>query len=232
MEKKRIAFNAGALPLGIRSLFQGADVYDSSCSELARTLFVDGPKRCYVKIGTKSALESEAIMGSFLHRHRLSPEPFAYETDDDHDYLVTEAIDGEDGTDPAFLEQPAKLAFAFGEHLRMLHTLPLEGCPYPNRTNELLVEHRSSKIYSPATDPVVMHGDYCLPNIILIEFAFRAFIDVGHGGVGDRHYDLTWGLWSLQHNLKSDAFGDHFLNGYGRTYFDDFNLRYFRNLIR
>ena len=49
----------------------------------------------------------------------------------------------------------------------------------------------------PELDHVVMHGDYCLPNLILSDARLSGFIDLGNGGVGDRHCDLYWGLWAL-----------------------------------
>ncbi len=62
-----------------------------------------------------------------------------------------------------------------------------------------------------AADDVLIHGDYCLPNVILDHFSFRSFIDVGNGGVGDRHFDLYWGLWTLRYNLKTDGTTNGFL---------------------
>ena len=66
------------------------------------------------------------------------------------------------------------------------------------------------------TDKVLLHGDYCLPNILLDNWQFSGFIDVGNGGVGDRHIDIFWGIWSLYFNLKSEAYSDRFLDAYGR----------------
>lgn len=63
-----------------------------------------------------------------------------------------------------------------------------------------------------AADDVLIHGDYCLPNVILDRFSFRSFIDVGNGGVGDRHFDLYWGLWTLRYNLKTDRYHERFLD--------------------
>ena len=62
----------------------------------------------------------------------------------------------------------------------------------------------------------LLHGDYCLPNIILNDWKFSAFIDVGDGGVGDRHIDLFWGAWTLFFNLKTQAYRERFLDAYGR----------------
>ena len=63
---------------------------------------------------------------------------------------------------------------------------------------------------------ILTHGDYCLPNIMLSNWKFSGFIDVGSGGLGDRHMDLLWGMWSLRFNLKTTRFCDRFLDAYGR----------------
>ena len=63
---------------------------------------------------------------------------------------------------------------------------------------------------------VLLHGDYCLPNILLDDWRFSGFIDVGSGGIGDRHIDLFWGIWSLEFNLKTDKYRGRFLDAYGR----------------
>ena len=63
---------------------------------------------------------------------------------------------------------------------------------------------------------VLLHGDYCLPNILLDRWRFSAFIDLGAAGVGDRHIDLFWGAWTLAYNLGTNAYRDTFLSAYGR----------------
>ena len=67
---------------------------------------------------------------------------------------------------------------------------------------------------------VLLHGDYCLPNIMLKDFKVTTFIDVGNGGIGDRHVDLFWGAWTLWFNLGTDAYRDRFLDAYGRDKID------------
>ncbi|MBE5874997.1 MAG: aminoglycoside 3'-phosphotransferase, partial [Lachnospiraceae bacterium] len=39
-------------------------------------------------------------------------------------------------------------------------------------------------------------------------------------GVGDRHIDIYWVLWSLWYNLKTDKYTDTFLDFYGRDKVD------------
>lgn len=62
----------------------------------------------------------------------------------------------------------------------------------------------------------LLHGDYCLPNILLDDWKFSGFIDLGGSGVGDRHIDIFWGVWTLFFNLKSNAYYERFLDTYGR----------------
>jgi kanamycin kinase len=51
---------------------------------------------------------------------------------------------------------------------------------------------------------------------MLDNWKFSGFIDLDAGGLGDRHIDLFWGIWSLRFNLKTDRYRDRFLDVYGR----------------
>ena len=62
----------------------------------------------------------------------------------------------------------------------------------------------------------LIHGDYCLPNVIFEGGKRSGFIDVGNGGVGDRHIDIFWAVWSLWFNLKTNNFTERFFDAYGR----------------
>ena len=56
--------------------------------------------------------------------------------------------------------------------------------------------------HRPPLDPVVSHGDYCLPNIFLHEGRVSGLIDLGNAGVGDRWRDIALCWRSLSHNTK------------------------------
>ena len=60
---------------------------------------------------------------------------------------------------------------------------------------------------------------------MLNNWKFEGFIDLEESGLGDRHYDLAWGLWSLAHNLKSTKYGQRFLDAYGMGKVDKDRLR-------
>jgi len=177
----------------------------------------------------------------------MAPLVLFYRTIGLRDYLVTEALSGEDGIDDRHRENPRKLAQVFGEALRELHDLPQTDCPYPHRSVEMVeaaeanIEKRTwdtSLIPEPfetavnqfhrgkhlLVDEVVLHGDYCLPNILLEDFQFSGFVDLANGGIGDRHFDLFWGLWTLEFNLKTTAHNATFLEAYGKGLVDEEKL--------
>ena len=66
----------------------------------------------------------------------------------------------------------------------------------------------------------LVHGDYCLPNVLLNSWDFSGFIDLGNGGVGDRHLDIFWCIWTLKFNLHTDKYTDYFIDAYGRSSVD------------
>ena len=73
---------------------------------------------------------------------------------------------------------------------------------------------------------VLLHGDYCLPNVMLKDsFELSGFIDVGNGGIGDRHIDVFWGTWTLWFNLKTDKYRSRFIDAYGRDKINEEMLR-------
>lgn len=72
---------------------------------------------------------------------------------------------------------------------------------------------------------VLIHGDYCLPNIILNNRKFSGYIDLDCGGIGDRHIDVLWGIWTLNYNLGTIEYTNRFIDAYGRDMIEPEKLR-------
>lgn len=242
-----------SLPPSLHPYLHKAGIYDSSCSETARTLFLEGEQPAFLKIAKAGTLAREKLMTVFLCPYGLAPQVLEYVSTDRHDYLLTQALEGKDGIAERHLNDPVRLAKVFGESLRMIHQIPMRDCPIQGRTAELIAESETNiirgykdsgiipeeisraasefeRLKNLATDEVVLHGDYCLPNLILRDFRLSGFVDLGTGGVGDRHYDLFWGIWTLEYNLKTDRYKDFFLDAYGRQDLDPERLELCRLL--
>ena len=66
----------------------------------------------------------------------------------------------------------------------------------------------------PDFEPVLPHGDFCLPNIFLKDGKISGFIDLGDCGVGDKWRDIALLYRSLKHNFDGT---------YGGKVYPDFN---------
>jgi aminoglycoside phosphotransferase len=61
---------------------------------------------------------------------------------------------------------------------------------------------------------VLIHGDYCLPNVLVHDGKLSGLVDVGRSGLGNPEDDLAAGVWTLQYNFGK-GFARQFLDGYG-----------------
>ncbi len=235
------------IPEELLRFFDGASIYDSSCSNAARVFFLDKDGGYYLKVSDKESLRAEAELTRYFHKKGLGTEVICYYSDE-KDFLLTAAVKGEDCTFHKYLSEPLRLVTLLGETLRMLHETDTSDCPVKNRIESYVSMAEQNyktgnfdrshfpdsfgytspeEAYAVAMagksalkNDVLIHGDYCLPNIMLDDFRFSGFIDLGNGGIGDRHIDIFWGLWSLEFNLKTDRYADAFLSAYGRELID------------
>ena len=252
MKRTPIAPDFSAIPAVFHPLMANAAVYDSSCSPVARVYYIGTEGGLYLKCADAGTLKQEAEMDAYFHSLGLGPEVVHYCTAE-KDWLLTRAVKGEDCLYPDYLADPNRLADTMAEMLLDLHHRDHAACPVQNHTDRYIrraKENYEAGRYDTSLFPdnwgytsageawavvaanaknlktdTLLHGDYCLPNIMLDNWMPSGFIDVGGGGVGDRHIDLFWGAWTLNFNLKTDKFCQRFLDAYGRQNFDPEMLR-------
>lgn len=240
MEKIRVEIQINDFPKELHHLFEGAAIYDTSCHSGATVLYSD--QGYYIKIDGKGMLSREAEMIELFSRMKMGAERICY-ISEEKDYLVTKDVKGDDATH--WLDDPEKLCEMLADAMKRLHEMPIEGIPVSpcmdayeqlkvrlgtsGMTEETEINHtdlsegaasgRITGIAKLKYDTLI-HGDFCLPNVMIKDAQFEALIDVGLAGVGDRHIDIFWALWSLEYNLKTDKYRDYFLDLYGREYVD------------
>lgn len=169
------------------------------------------------------------------------------------DWLLTRAFRGEDCTAERHLANPQRLCDTLATLLRQLHELPrtkheqvaalaipdvladylanaehgmhtgrfdAQFCRLSQSDARRVIAEGAGTLHSDA----LIHGDYCLPNIMLDDWRLSGFIDLDHAGFSDRHIDIFWGIWTLQFNLHTDAYRNRFLDVYGRDRVDQGKL--------
>jgi aminoglycoside phosphotransferase len=114
------------------------------------------------------------------------------------DWLMTREVAGVPLYHRTVGGDPAQKAQLLGEMLRELHSTDPSKLPFG----------------VPRPGQVLVHGDFCLPNVLVTEGKLSAVIDVGGAELGSPEVDLAAGVWSLQYNF-GQGFGRDFLAAYG-----------------
>lgn len=243
MKKQSICIEISDFPEPIRKYFENRAIFDSSSSDRAKVYYCD--QGWFVKEACKGTLAKEAIMSKRFYEIGLGVAVMEY-LSTDRDYLVTAAAQGQDML--SYLHDPELLCKILAEQLHKLHSLPAENFPvsatyeayqkladcdftyektHPSMLMkhfpigsvaeaQALLRHNFEKLQAKC----LIHGDACLPNVILKDRQFSSFIDFDQSGLGDRHIDLFWAIWSLQYNLKTEAYTELFLSIYGKDNYD------------
>lgn len=229
-------------------LFENSIIYDSSSSDDSRVYRIKNKNsEIFIKVSHKNSLYDEYIMTKYFHDIGLSAKVLDYKSYD-YDYLITEKINGENCIDTQYLNNPNRLVETLAMILKNLHQLKTNTVPRYFRTNEYInkvkINYKNNYFQKEYFAPIIsfdsieksyefinknchklnnntlVHGDYCLPNIILNNWDFSGFIDLGLAGQGDKHFDIFWGMWSIYYNTKDINYSKKFLKLYGSNNFD------------
>ena len=191
------------------------------------------------------------------------PEVLDFFEQDGAEWMLTRALEGQDATLTSL--EPVRVVEVLANALCLLHNTPLENCPFDQRLN-LKLEQARVRLEAGRIDPedfdienmgqdphnlyqtllerrplnedwVFCHGDYCLPNIVLLESGapsgiLAGFVDVGRAGIADRYQDLALVTRSLEghHNPRFHGLSALFLERYGLEHIEQDKLEYYRLL--
>lgn len=225
MDMKRIEIRLQDFPEVLRPFLTQGEIFDCSCSDTARTLCIKTEDaELFLKEAPKDFLKREAIMTDWFAKKNLAKKILCY-VSEEKDYLLKEGVAGIDLTTKECLQDPEGLCKLYAEALHLIHSLDPKELPQDPCCTEWINDGYQSPLLKADT---VIHGDYCLPNVIVQNGAFEGFIDLGQACLGDKHIDIYWALWSLEFNLKTDQYRDCFLDHYGRDQIDETILEVIR----
>ena len=190
-----------------------------------------------LKIAPAGTLERAAVMQEYFHKKGFSAPLVKYIQSNGLDYLLMGRVRGVYACDKKLMSEPKQLARRIGEAVRLLHEADGADCPlrdanrraYDALCREIGDADAPNKPmperFSILKSDVLIHGDCCLPNILFDGNSFGGFVDLGESGLGDRHFDLYWAMWSLGYNLGTDRYNADFLDAYGRDVIDEERAR-------
>jgi len=173
----------------------------------------------YLKIGPPDpnrSLADEQRRLEWLQDKLPVPRVQLFVQDEQLDYLLMSAVPGLDTSDKAYSHDLPAMVRQLGQGLRLFHSVPIDHCPFDETLAVTLARARQRteagfaplallaelEAKQPETEDLVLtHGDYCLPNILLLNGAISGFIDLGRAGVADRYQDLALAVRSLAYNF-------------------------------
>lgn len=234
------------LPDEVNRLIGGRTLQDFSMSPGARVFYIDRDGGYFLKLAPKGDLRTEQEMTRYFHAKQLSSDVVFYRSGDfdcmvtekvqgtpltaschlERPDLLAERL----GETLRALHETDFIACPVPNRMEGYFQSVDEGYRIGRYDSSLFLFDHGGVVFSSPKEAyavasggrsglsanVLLHGDYCLPNVIFDQDSFSGFIDLGNGGVGDRHIDLFWGAWTLVFNLKTDKYTDRFFDAYGR----------------
>ena len=137
-----------------------------------------------------SRLREEYEKDGWISGMISSPKPIIFTEDGGRAFYLREHLPGENLCKDEFLNNPEFLVELLVNAINTLH-------------NAEILDKRY--VLDEGYDTLI-HGDFCLPNILVKDGKISGFIDLGDAGIGDPWRDYAWCIWSLEYNLKTDAY--------------------------
>lgn len=134
-------------------------------------------------------VENEHRIMLWLNGKLPVPKEYAYEVRDDKAYLLMSKCGGVMACTDEYMQNPAIQTKLLAALLQWL---------YDNQPKE---------------EPVLSHGDFCLPNIFGTGTQITGYIDLGMTGIADRWCDIAICHRSLSHNYAG-RYGNKVYSGY------------------
>lgn len=189
-------------------------------------------KNKYLKIENKERLfgiKREYEVYEFLKGKIKVPEVYYYE----YPYLITTEVKGICSFQVEESER-IKVMRILAKALKELHLIDIKDF---SLLSDLTYEIKNGKntedglLNMACEEYVFVHGDACLPNIIIHEGEFGGFIDMGAAGIGNRYEDLAYCVWSTLYNFKDVKYIHEFFKEYGEEYYDRDKLNFYIRIL-
>lgn len=147
-DKLLIQMDTSSFSQELRQKVQHAVWYDSSCSETAKTYFLQGieeNKNAYLKIiksGEAPSMGKDVKVLQWLKGKFPAADVLYYGIENGYEYMLATEVSGEDATHPSFLQHPEAMVRILGQSLRRLHNIEIKDCPIDTDFEKRLEDFR------------------------------------------------------------------------------------------
>lgn len=192
-------------PEEINKIVKGIDYKIDNIGRSKDKVYIFEDKYILKVSDDKDRLKDEKDRIDYLNNCNIpSSKSICYINKDNKYYYLRTLINGDSLINKRFIDNPELLIDTLVPIIKILRKIDNYNCPFKSKDNE-------------GNDFV--HGDLCLPNIYVDKNnKFIGFIDLDNAGLGDKWYDYSWLLWSLEHNLKT--------NKYNKLLLDKLNIEF------
>ena len=140
-------------------------------------------------------LNSEYEKDLWISKYINSSKPILFFIENNKAYYLRNYLNGEILCLDKYLENPNLLIDILVKAINILHNTLVDDKKY------IIDEGYNTLI----------HGDFCLPNILVTNENNISYIDLGDAGIGDPWRDYAWCIWSLEYNLNSKDYTPYLL---------------------
>lgn len=188
------------------------------------------------------------------------PTVLHYEVKDSKSHLLMSRIPGKMTCDEYHLEHSDETVQLLAQGLNDLWNTDTTGCPRKRTLEDDLAHVRRNilagtvdmedfeanakefgtpenllewlETHKPEYDPVLSHGDYCMPNVLLNDGTVSGYIDLGAAGIADRYSDIVDCHWSLTANFNGTFGGKVYEDFDPDTLFDHLSIEIDRDKLQ
>lgn len=136
-------------------------------------------------------LKREKLANDFLTGKLPVSESETFEEHRNTFFYVKTCVKGTPLSYDENINDPIKVASLLAEAMKMVHSVDTKECTIKNNYSE---------------GNCFVHGDFCLPNILVANGHVTGFIDTEGAGLGDPWADYAWCIWSYEYNLKTTEY--------------------------
>lgn len=196
MKEKEICF-----PQAIEERLTGKEVAEITEHHVSGDLVYRVGNDYILKISDNiERLRREKAVNDFLTGKLAVSETVLFVVEQERAFYLKTMLKGDTLVEKEYLSNPPELVRLLAQAMRMIHSVDVGDC----------------SIKSPDSEgDCFIHGDFCLPNILVQDGEVSGFIDTEAAGIGDPWMDYAWCIWSLEHNLGTDQYTGLLLDALG-----------------